>query len=249
VYGALTRLIFPVTIGIGIGVGMLWMLWPVSVFPKIARIRFDVAAIGLGSGLIGGRVVYVTINWETFRHSLVEIPQIWLGGLSWVGVLMGGILAVVVVARKRGIPVGNLVDGLRPLFTSIVISTWLACWMTGIAYGVEIDAWWGILARDEWGVFTKRWPIQMVGAFSALGFQWLTDRLLTRKWIRVPGLAAVLILGGFSVTNLGLSPFRGDTTLQWAGMGLDTWASLFCFILCLLYAITLATRTKLNRSQ
>lgn len=248
-YGALTRLIFPLSIGFGIGVGMVWAIWPVSVFPKIARARFDAAVIGLGSGLIGGRAVYVLINWDYFRHSLVEIPQIWLGGLSWVGALTGGILAIIVVAWKRGISFGNLADGFRPLFTSILISTWLACWMTGVAYGVEIDAWWGIPARDEWGFLAKRWPIQMVGAFSALGIQWITDWLLARKRMRMPGLAALTVLGGFSLTILGLSPFRGDATPQWAGMRLDTWASIFYFVLCLVAVSILLIRTKLNRNQ
>jgi len=247
IFGTFTLWIFPLTISVGIGVGMLWAIWPVSVFPKIARTRFEVGAIALGSGLIGGRAGYVLINWDYFRKNLVEVPQIWLGGLSWIGVMAGGCLAVLIAARSRGTSFGNLADGLRPLFTSIVISAWLACWMTGIAYGVEIDAWWGIPASDEWGFLVERWPIQMIGAFSALGFHWIFDRLLVRKRIRTPGFAALLELGGFSLTIFVLSPFRGDPAPQLAGLRLDTWVSLFYVILCIVSVIVLSIKAKMIR--
>ena len=156
-------------IGIGIGVGLLWAVWPVSVFPDIARARVEAGSIALGGAVVSGRVGYVLVNWVYFQKNIAETIQIWSGGLSWIGSIAGALLAILIMSRVQRTSFGNLVDGLRPLLTSTVASVWLASWMTGYAYGLEVDAWWGIPASNEWGFVSHRWPIQLAGSFSALG--------------------------------------------------------------------------------
>jgi prolipoprotein diacylglyceryltransferase len=239
--------VYPLTIGIGVGVGLIWAVWSVSVFPDIVRIRIEAGAAALGGAVIGGRVSYTLVNWGYFQSNIAEIPQFWLGGFSWIGVVAGSCLAIPLTAYYRKKPVGVLVDGLRPLIVSTVVSVWLASWMVGYAYGVQVEAWWGIPAKDEWGIIAHRWPIQMVAALSALGVHWLLDYLVSRKWIQIPGLTAILELGGFFMTLIVLSPFRGDPTPTVTGMRLDTFASIIYVILCLILVLTLMIRTEIIR--
>ncbi len=243
IFGAILIYTFPLMIGIGIGVGLLWAVWPVSIFPDIAQARMESGSIALGGAVVGGRVGYVLVNWMYFQKNIAETIQIWSGGFSWTGSVAGALLAILITARVRKTSFGDLVDGLRPLLTSTAVSAWLASWMTGYAYGLEVDAWWGIPARNEWGFVAQRWPIQLVGTFSALGFHWLSDQLQARKWGKIPGLAASLELGGLFVTILALSPHRGDPAPQWGGIRVDSWVSIFFIVLCSLMAFTLTLRT------
>lgn len=244
ILGAIQLFIFPVMVGIGIGVGILWSVWPVAAFPDLARSRFEVSAIALASAVIGGRIGYVLVNWAYFQKNITEIPQIWAGGLSWAGAVTSGIFAILITARIRRTSFGELADGLRPLLTSIAVSAWLASWMTGFAYGIAVDTWWGVPARNEWGFMARRWPVQLVGAFSALGFHWASDQLQVRKWRRKPGLAACLELGGLFITISGLTPFRADPAPQWGGIRIDAWAAITLVILCALAAFRLSARTN-----
>lgn len=241
-YTQLAIFIFPLTIAAGVGVGMLWTVLPISVFPDLVRRRFEAGSLALLGAWMGGRLAYVSINWAYFQSHLVEIPQVWLGGISWIGVVAGGCLAVPVIARIRRISSRDLADGLRPLFTSIVVSAWLASWLTGSAYGVEAKAWWGIPAANEWGILLKRWPTQMLGALLALGVHWAVDQLVARQRVRTPGLAALLELEGFFVSMMAISPFRGDPAPQWAGIRLEIWASVFFTILALVLVFSITLR-------
>jgi prolipoprotein diacylglyceryltransferase len=236
--------IFPFTLSLGIGLGLLWTILPVTPFPKVVQARFKAGLIALVGAFVCGRIGYILINWNYFRLNAAEIPQVWLGGISWFGALVGGCLAVPVIAKKTQKSAGELADELRPLFASIVVSAWLAGWMTGYAYGVEVNDWWGIRSVDEWGIIAPRWPTQLVGAVSALSFHWIFDQFTALKRIRIDGLAALLELGGFALTLLAISPFRGDPMPVWSGMRLDILASSFYVILCIISVLTLLMKKR-----
>jgi phosphatidylglycerol:prolipoprotein diacylglycerol transferase len=239
IFGTIPLFIFSVLTSIGVGLGLFWSVWPVSIFTKTAKERVDLCAIALGGALLGGRISYVLVNLPYFQGHIVEIPQVWLGGLSWAGSLSGALLVIFISARIRETPFGNYSDGLLPLLSSIAVSAWLACWVTGYAYGQEVRAWWGIPARDEWGIIATRWPTQLVGAISALGVQWITDQLRIHKWVTIPGFSTCLVISGLSVTNLVISIYRADPVPVLNGIRLDTWSSggflLFSIILALFY--------------
>lgn len=244
VYGVLHLSIFPVIVSIGIGFGILWSVWPVAAIPDLARSRLEAGTTALVGAVICGRIGYVLVNWVYFQKNLTEIAQVMTGGISWLGAVIGGISAILITASIRQTSFLELVDGLRPLLASIVVSSWLASWMTGYAYGVAVDTLLGIPARDEWGLLSKRWPVQLVGAFSALGFHWASDQLQARKWRQIPGMTASLELGGLFFTVAALSPFRADPAPRWAGIHIDTWASIILVLMCAIASISLYSRNK-----
>jgi prolipoprotein diacylglyceryltransferase len=249
--GAIPISIFSVMISIGVGLGLLWTVWPVSIFPKIAKERLSLSAIALGGALVGGRTGYILVNWLYFQRHVVEIPQVWLGGFSWTGSLSGALLIIFISTHLRRTSFGDCSDGLLPLLSSITASAWLACWVTGDAYGHEVRAWWGIPARDEWGLILTRWPTQLVGAISALGVQWIVDQLRVRKWITIPGLPSCFVIAGLSLTILAISSFRADPVPVINGIRLDTWSSsgyLIFSILLALFFIGQSTK-KSNKYQ
>jgi len=197
--------------------------------------------------LIGGRAGYVLLNWAYYERHHWEVFQVWLGGFSWIGALFGAFISISITAQIQKTSLGNLMDHLLPLFSSITISTWLACWLTGHAYGIEINRWWGVPAINESGLLAQRWPIQLIGALAALGFHWLAEYFQKRRRITRPGLASCLVLSGFSLTIFILSPFRGDPILMLNETRLDIWASAGFFTLSTLMAITFIYLPGFNR--
>jgi phosphatidylglycerol:prolipoprotein diacylglycerol transferase len=175
------------------------------------------------------------VEWGYYQAHPLEIPQVWLGGLSGIGAILGALLALPIAAALFHEPAGALADRLLPLGAMVVVSSWLACWYAGCAYGVLVNTWWALPARDEGGAFQKRFPLQLIGAVLAVGSFWLLDRLYSSsKWLSRmrKGTTAVLGLFCFSLELFGLSFFRGDVfhpsdlALFWFGWRQDAWAAL-----------------------
>jgi len=193
----------------------------------------------LGS-LVGGRAAYIGVNWEYFQNHFVEIPQVWLGGLAWPGALGGGLLTLVLIAVVRGWHFGALCDVFLPLLTAMTISIWLGCWVSGIAYGTKVDAWWGIPTQDIRGDMSIRWPVQPLGALLTVGISWGISTLWPQ--VRTPGLRFTMTLAGISLVQYTLSSLRVDPGPLLYGVRLDSWSALVFFILSTFIAIFIYTK-------
>ncbi len=61
--------------------------------------------------IIGGRLGYVIFyNPLFYLENPLEIPAVWHGGMSFHGGLVGSIAAILLFARRRGLPLGTLAD-------------------------------------------------------------------------------------------------------------------------------------------
>ncbi|HAD26449.1 MAG TPA: prolipoprotein diacylglyceryl transferase, partial [Alphaproteobacteria bacterium] len=61
--------------------------------------------------ILGGRFGYVLFyNFSYFAGHPLEIFKLWQGGMSFHGGMLGVILAIILFARKRQIPLGQLAD-------------------------------------------------------------------------------------------------------------------------------------------
>ena len=183
--------------------------------------------------LIGARAGFVTANWDYFQYHWLEIPQVWLGGLSWPGAAAGWWVMMAVLAPIDKKPLGTLADGMLFLMFILFVATWLAAWETGVGYGARIsNTWWSVPTLDEWGIWTPRWPLQPLGAvISILLFAGVNQ---LRNRLRQPGEIASLAFLGFSLTLFGLSFLRADPAQFLFSWRLDTWAALLFSILAVL---------------
>jgi len=121
---------------------------------------------------------------------------------------------------------GHLADRLLPLGASLVAGAWLACWISGVAYGPETSAWWGLPAVDEQGLFLRRVPVQALGALAGLAWFALLEagqRMLNQL---PAGSCAGLWLLGTGLCSFGLSYLRADAAQHMAGLRLDAWGAL-----------------------
>lgn len=184
------------------------------------------AGIGIaGVSLVGARIGFVIRNLPYFLEHIGEMPQFWLGGLSWPGGLIGAVLAVVGVHLIWKEPLGELADNLLPFLGVVVTGIWLTSWGSGIGYGPPTEAWFGIPVRDIFGVVARRWPLPLLGALLSAG--WIAAVILfpVKRW-RKPGFRTVLGISGLLAINGLLSLFRVDPAPVLWGLRWESWISL-----------------------
>jgi phosphatidylglycerol---prolipoprotein diacylglyceryl transferase len=58
------------------------------------------AFFALFGGIIGARLWFVILDWDYFSQNLIEAPQIWLGGISIQGGLIGGVITAFLMCIK-----------------------------------------------------------------------------------------------------------------------------------------------------
>jgi phosphatidylglycerol:prolipoprotein diacylglycerol transferase len=218
---------YALILGIGASLGC-WAVARKAQQAQAARL-ITISLITLLGCLIGARLLYTIFHFDYYGVHLLEVPQFWLGGFSWPGAFLGGILTILVIARWEKSPVPRLADSLSHLFPPLAIGFWLGCWQAGCAYGERISGapWWALPARDETGVIAHRFPLQLVAALFLLFF-FLILEARTSSFDR-PGQLASMTAMGLSLNAMLFSVFRADGMVFY-GVRVDLIASaIFLF--------------------
>jgi phosphatidylglycerol:prolipoprotein diacylglycerol transferase len=224
---------FSVVLGLGLS---LWLYRE----DKIYLLNAGLAILFVS--LIGARAGYVLRNFSYFIDNPLDMPQLWLGGLSWPGALIGAIISLGVIHLIWKEPLGMLAEGLLPLLGLLVLAIWLTGWGAGIAYGPRTDAWYGIPVRDSLGLTARRWPLPLLGALTSGA--WVAGSILyplTRG--HKPGFRAVLAVSGLSGINLIISLFRVDPAPLLVGLRWESWFSILYFLSGMVVLFLLKDRT------
>ena len=189
----------------------------------------DAGLAALFVSLVGARTGFVLRNFAYFKINPVEIPQLWLGGLSWPGALIGFLLVLIGIHLIRKEPLGEMADSFLPLLGMLVLAAWLTGWGSAVGYGSEVDAWYGIPIRDILGLVSRRWPLPILGAL--ISSAWIAGIILfPLKKSRKPGFRAVLAVTGLTGINLLFSLFREDPAPLFLSLRWESWFSLVFFL-------------------
>lgn len=101
----LTFHLYGLIVGIAVSVGLLLAEYQAKKqhFP-MSLFGYEVVGAVVG-GLLGARLYHVFTDWELYQENLYLIPQVWNGGLSIIGALLGGgaglVLALLFLYKKK----------------------------------------------------------------------------------------------------------------------------------------------------
>lgn len=230
---------FTLWVGFGAALG-LWRVARGSAQHQ-SSVLVNMGLLVLAASLVGARLSYAVTNHEYFSAHLSEIPQIWLGGLTWPGAVAGAWHAVLILpflfrgSRGSRISLGWLADRLYPLLPPLTICTWLGCWVAGVAYGARLPegVWWAVPSLDDTGTINPHFPLQFLAVFSLLAFFWLLE--LGLRGTRATGVLSGLAVFGLLVHLLFASLLRADPGRFWNGLRADTWmAAIFLAVFTLM---------------
>jgi prolipoprotein diacylglyceryltransferase len=220
--GGLPVYVFSLLLGLGASTGLAWISWQTPEKKAIQLLEAGLCTL-LGS-LLGGRAVFAAINWPYFRADPLAILRVSQGGLAWPGVLLGAAMALSIWTAVFHRSIATYAVALMPLAAALAVSAWLACWIDGCAYGHVSDAWWAMPSYDEWGLLTRRVPVQFLGALLTGGLFWFAERFRPLRW--GDGLLALWVLLLLFIELFWLSTLRADPAPVWRGLRLDAWATL-----------------------
>jgi prolipoprotein diacylglyceryltransferase len=236
---------FSILLGLGTLFGLLLTVWRA---PEKEALRYlDAAILTLCGALIGSRVVMVAVNHQYYQTHPDEILKVWLGGMSGIGAIVGGVIVLIILASWWQIPAGKLADAMLPLAGSLTITAWLGCWLDSCGYGLPSDMWWALPSRDEWGTLPNRVPVQLAGAAFTLFLVWLLDQ--ASKHFSIQGLSAAIGLFGISAVIFVLSFLRVDPTPIFNGLRLEAWGAFGLMIFSLFVVVVLLFQKKFKKME
>lgn len=181
-----------------------WYFARVGVARAAAADLVLAAAVG---GIIGARALYVANNWSEFAGNPLWIAMLQRGGLVFLGGLAGGAIAVVLVARWQGLPLGQVANAAAiavPLGNAIGR---VGCLLNGCCGGAPTDAWYGIVMPGSPG---RVMPSQILdsGLNLALfaGLWVVALRRQPRPWSMWWGFLTVYSVSRFLVEMTRVTP-------------------------------------------
>jgi phosphatidylglycerol:prolipoprotein diacylglycerol transferase len=163
------------------------------------------AALGV---VLGGRIGYVLFyNLPYYLAHPLEALMVWQGGMSFHGGLAGCLLALVVIARSRGLPILSLADVAATVAPIGLLLGRIANFINGELWGRATDVPWAVAFPT--GGFVPRHPSQLYeAALEGLVLGILLLLLVRRGALRSPGFLAGAFATGYGIARIVCEFFR-----------------------------------------
>lgn len=163
------------------------------------------------ASILGGRLLYVIVEYKHFVANPIEVVKFWKGGL----VYYGGLIAAVGVAwycmQKFELPFWKTADVLAPsIAIGQAIGRW-GCFFAGCCYGVRTDAPWAITFTNPDSLAPLNVPLHPTQIYLSLNALVIFGVLM---WMRNRKQfdGQVLLTYGmlYSIGRFIIEFFRGD---------------------------------------
>lgn len=183
----------------------------------------DFTCWSLMGGIVGGRALYVLLQWPWFAAHPLEIFAIWHGGLVWYGGFFGGLITGYGYIRSRRLHWLGVLDQFIPFGALGHAIGRIGCFLNGCCYGKPADSWCGVLFP---GMSHRVFPTQLFEAFGLCLLFILLRKLQTPALLRKPGRVFGSYLVGYGLLRFIAEYTRGDQQAFIAGMTLQQVISL-----------------------
>jgi phosphatidylglycerol---prolipoprotein diacylglyceryl transferase len=131
---------FGVLVAVGALVGLAIFKRELA-FAGLPESAVDTAMAGLIGGMIGAKLLWVS---EHFREEPFAALLFSRGGLSWFGGFAGGLLAGIIVMRRRRLPVVPVLSAATPALAVGHAVGRIGCFLVGDDYGVPSNLPWAV---------------------------------------------------------------------------------------------------------
>ncbi len=148
---------------------------------------YDAAIWIMLAGLLGARLFHVIDHWpHEYATDPIRALYIWEGGLAIWGAIIGGLIAVVVIAKQRRWKLPRLLDAFVPGVVLAQAIGRVACIITGDAMGPPTNGPFGIAYTNpnamvpQLGVYYTPMPVyEIIANLAIFALVW---SLRNRKW-------------------------------------------------------------------
>jgi phosphatidylglycerol:prolipoprotein diacylglycerol transferase len=202
--------------------------------------------------ILGGRLGYVLFyNPGYFAEHPLEALQLWKGGMSFHGGFAGCIAAVVLFARKRGIPVLSLGDITCAVGPIGLLLGRLANFINGELWGRAADVPWAMVFPG--GGPLPRHPSQLYEAALEGVLLFVVLALLVRGGaLKRPGFIIGAFAVGYAVARAFCELFRepdAQLGFLWGGLTMGMLLSLPLLLFGIVLIVVALRRPPLNAAS
>lgn len=110
---------------------------------------FDLGISGLLFGILGARLLFVLLDWGSYRKHPMDALKLWEGGLSLHGGMIAGILYLIWFCRKRKLSFLAVGDICAPAWAIAYAIGRVGCFLNGCCYGSPCNYPWAVRFHDE----------------------------------------------------------------------------------------------------
>lgn len=184
-------------------------LWKGDAAP-MTKTHLDDFLVWIAVGIVvGGRTGYVLFyDLPVMLENPIRIIQIWNGGMSFHGGLMGAIVAMILFARKNMIPVWSMFDIIAAVVPIGLLFGRIANFINGELWGRLSSAPWAIVFPTG-GPFARH-PSQLYEAAleGIVLLLLLASLIFGIKAFKTPGLIAGIFVTGYGLSRIFVEFFR-----------------------------------------
>jgi len=184
-------------------------LWKGDAAP-MTKTHLDDFLVWIAVGIVvGGRTGYVLFyDLPVMLENPIRIIQIWNGGMSFHGGLMGAIVAMILFARKNTIPVWSMFDIIAAVVPIGLLFGRIANFINGELWGRLSSAPWAIVFPTG-GPFARH-PSQLYEAAleGIVLLLLLASLIFGIKAFKTPGLIAGIFVMGYGLSRIFVEFFR-----------------------------------------
>jgi len=199
---------YPAMLYLGLALG-LYAQHYAAILIQLNPVRTTIATlILLVPTLIGARLLFVVANWNLYRREPQRIWRSSEGGLSMYGGILLAILFSIPLLAILEIPLGGFWDASSFTILVTIISARIGCFLNGCCCGRQASGPFAFYLPDEYGVWKRRIPTQLLEA------AWASIVLLVgiRIWafLETPGSLFLYTLGAYGVGRIWLESTRQE---------------------------------------
>jgi len=208
------------------------------------------------TGLFGGRIWHILINWLEFKGSwykmifLTKFP-----GLAYEGVLLGAILGIIIFSLRKKWNVWQYGEAVVFGYVIVEIFAWIGSFLGGSNLGKVTKWWWGIGFP---GVEHKRHPVQLllliIFVLLYLLLRKLEKEYRSFSWYQQkkgesqPGFLIAIYLISIGVVRFGLS-YLAEGVNQRFGLMLILFGGLILFFRSGIFVKLLGKPRKFEKTE
>jgi prolipoprotein diacylglyceryltransferase len=188
--------------------------------------------------LSAGRLVHVLYNVNYYAERQGELLRFTDGGMSFVGLFIGGVAGLWLWCRIRSQALDLMADRAALPVSILATCSWLGAYFHGGQFGAPVDNLVAQELRDTFGVIDLRWPTQLLAAtWSGFIALILAVRVIYRPRLQTAATSirpAGLFLGLYSIGLFMLDYTRADLSPIIVGLRLTQGLYVVLFVINLL---------------
>jgi prolipoprotein diacylglyceryl transferase len=190
----------------------------------------DIVVVVVICGVVGARLYHVATDYQLFYDHWIRVVEIWRGGLSIWGVIIGGSIGVLVMTRRRHLDTVGILDAVT---VGLLVAQGIGRWgnyfnqelfgkPTTLPWGLEIDLAHRPAGYARFATFQPTFLYESLYCFALVGVMLLVER----RFVLRRGQSLALYLSTYTFGRFWFENLRIDPAHHVLGLRVNAWVAL-----------------------